>query len=207
LSKNIYLKFSGILLKSGVDLPSEIQTTKMLVSRNAREDNNSGLYNLTLTRKNESSHLDVYLYFNRFMNKFRNIVKNAPDTTVNDDKEHNFGTGFSYKKILNNGILTAKFSLSGYSIKGNFSPDIENKRKSSSFLNYMYFFKEKFIINPYFSIFNDSIRGRVAACGINLNSLLSENIRTYLKILGFKDFPPNDIKIDIGMYQTISPNS
>ena len=147
LSKNIDLKFSGTYLKRGVDLPSDIPVSKKLVSRNSREDNNSRLYNLSLNRNKENSNINVYLYFNGYKRTYKAYSEIK-------DKENIYGSGFSYKKILNNGILNAAVNFSVYSIDGNSFPKYENENKISTFLNYRYIFSERFIINPYLSIYN-----------------------------------------------------
>ncbi|NVM02447.1 MAG: TonB-dependent receptor [Candidatus Helarchaeota archaeon] len=183
ISKDLFLKFSGIYIKRGVDLPSEIVFTKKLVSHNSRADNNSGMYNLSLNRNNEGSRFNLYLYFNGYKRRFRNILKEnkivVKDTIYVEDKENIYGSGFSYRKRLDQGDISLKFNLSAYSIKGDKFPEIKNKNKVSTFLNYRYFYRERLIFNPYFAIFNDSIRGRINQGGISFHSILSENFGTF----------------------------
>ena len=176
ISKNLFLKFSGIYVKRGVDLPSEIAYTRKLVSHNSRTDNNSGLYNLSLNRNNEDSGFNLYLYFNGYKRRFRNIL--GEENKI-EDKENIYGSGFSYKRRLNQGDIYLKFNLSAYSVSGDQLSEIKNKKKVSTFLNYRYFYKKRLIFNPYFAIFNDSIRGRITQGGISVHSVLSKNFGTF----------------------------
>jgi len=176
ISKNLFLKFSGIYVKRGVDLPSEIALTKKLVSHNSRTDNNSGLYNLSLNRNNEDSDFNLYLYFNGYKRRFRNILS---EENKIEDKENIYGSGFSYERRLNQGDISLKFNLSAYSVNGDRLCEIKNKKKASAFLNYKYILRKRLIFNPYLVIFNDSIRGRITQGGISLYSVLSKNFGTF----------------------------
>jgi len=176
ISKNPFLKFSGIYVKRGVDLPSETAYTRKLVSHNSRTDNNSGLYNLSLNRNNEDSGFNLYLYFNGYKRRFRDILGKENEI---EDKENIYGSGFSYKRRLNRGDISLKFNLSAYSVSGDQFTEIKNKKKASAFLNYRYILRKRLIFNPYLAIFNDSIRGRITQGGISVHSLLSKNFGTF----------------------------
>jgi len=145
--------------------------------RSSRTDNNSGLYNLSLNRNNEDSDFNLYLYFNGYKRRFRNILS---EENKIEDKENIYGSGFSYKRRLNQGDISLKFNLSAYSVSGDQLTEIKNKKKASAFLNYRYILRKRLIFNPYFTIFNDSIRGRITQGGISLYSLLSKNFGTFV---------------------------
>ena len=103
-------------IKRRVDVPSQIAGVKQLVTHNSRTNNNSNLFNLSLVKKTEDSKFDLYFYFNKYDNKFREItaVENK-----NDDSETIYGSGFSYNKNTLKNDLTLKFNLSSYTINGN----------------------------------------------------------------------------------------
>lgn len=176
LSKNFFLRFSGMYMKSGVDVPYEILSTKKLASHNSRTDNNIKFLSVSLSRNSENAQFDTYLYLNKNKVTFRN-----KDETENlmEDNEDIYGSGFSFKKKLYKGDLSGKFNLSSYSVKLDRAYQFKKERKISTFLNYNYIFKEKFYISPYFTFFDDSMMGRLSTGGLTIYSNFRKNLGAF----------------------------
>jgi outer membrane cobalamin receptor len=176
LSKNFFLKFSGMYMKSGVDVPYEILSTKKLASHNSRTDNNIKFLSVSLSRIGENAQFDTYFYLNKNRISFRNKDKTE---NLMEDNEDIYGSGFSFKRMLNKGDLSGKFNVSTYSVKLDRVYQFKKERKISTFLNYNYIFKERFDINPYFAFFDDSMMGRLSTGGLTICSNFHKNLGAF----------------------------